>query len=124
LTEVGYKRCVFFILTAGLTVGFPLSLASPHSLVHPSSCSRLRSAAARERLLSDAMAGDGTLFAGQDGVEAAWAVIQPVLGLVTPVHDYQPGTWGPSEAENLSVGICGCDSPVWLLPNSIDGAPR
>jgi glucose-6-phosphate 1-dehydrogenase len=56
---------------------------------------------AYERLLSDAMVGDGTLFAGQDGVEAAWAVVQPVLGLVTPVHDYEPGAWGPSEAEKL-----------------------
>jgi glucose-6-phosphate 1-dehydrogenase len=79
---------------------------------------------AYERLLSDAMAGDGTLFAGQDGVEAAWAIVQPVLGLVTPVHEYQPGTWGPSVTEKLMAGICGCDSPAWLLPNSIDGASR
>jgi glucose-6-phosphate 1-dehydrogenase len=56
---------------------------------------------AYERLLSDAMVGDGTLFAGQDGVEAAWAVVQPILGLATPVHEYEPGTWGPSEAEGL-----------------------
>jgi glucose-6-phosphate 1-dehydrogenase len=62
---------------------------------------------AYERLLSDAIVGDGTLFAGQDGVEAAWAVVQPVLGLVTPVHDYQPGTWGPSEAKKLTAGISG-----------------
>jgi hypothetical protein len=55
-----------------------------------------------ERLLSDTIGGDGTLFAGQDGVEAAWAVVQPVLVLVTPVHDYQPGTWGPSGAEKLT----------------------
>ena len=79
---------------------------------------------AYERLLSDAMVGDGTLFAGQDGVEAAWAVVQPVLGLVTPVHDYQPGTWGPPAAENLTAGICGCDSPVWLLPGGKDGEQR
>jgi glucose-6-phosphate 1-dehydrogenase len=63
---------------------------------------------AYERLLSDAMAGDGTLFASQDGVEAAWAVVQPVLGSVTPVHEYEPGTWGPPEAEKLTAGICGC----------------
>ena len=79
---------------------------------------------AYERLLSDAMAGDGTLFAGQDGVEAAWVVVQPVLGLVTPVHDYQPGTWGPSEAEKLTAGICGCEGPAWLLPNGKYGASR
>jgi glucose-6-phosphate 1-dehydrogenase len=76
---------------------------------------------AYERLLSDAMVGDGTLFASQDGVEAAWAVVQPILGLVTPVHEYEPGTWGPSEAEKLTAGICGCDSPVWLLPHGHDG---
>lgn len=67
---------------------------------------------AHERLLSDAMAGDGTLFAGQDGVEAAWAVVQPVLGLATPVPDYEPGTWGPPEAEKLTAGICECHVPV------------
>ncbi|WP_339688033.1 glucose-6-phosphate dehydrogenase [Gimesia maris] len=73
--------------------------------------------AAYERLLGDAMAGDGTLFAGQDGVEAAWAIVQPILDLATPVHEYEPGTWGPSEAEKLAADICGCDSPVGLLPH-------
>jgi len=77
--------------------------------------------AAYERLLGDAMAGDGALFAGQDGVEAAWAVVQPILGLATPVHDYEPGAWGPPEAEKLKAGICGCDSPVWLLPDGKGG---
>ena len=76
---------------------------------------------AYERLLSDAMAGDGTLFASQDGVEAAWAVVEPILGSVTPVHAYEPGTWGPAEAGELTAGTCGCDSPVWLLPH-VDGA--
>jgi glucose-6-phosphate 1-dehydrogenase len=76
---------------------------------------------AYERLLGDAMAGDGTLFAGQDGVEAAWAVVQPILGSVTPLHDYEPGSWGPPEGEELTTGICGCHDPVWLLPNGKDG---
>jgi glucose-6-phosphate 1-dehydrogenase len=71
---------------------------------------------AYERLLSDAIVGDGTLFASQEGVEAAWSVVQPVLGLVTPVHGYKPGTWGPSETERLTAGISGCHSPVWLVP--------
>ena len=52
---------------------------------------------AYERLLSDAMAGDGTLFAGQEGQEAEWAVVDNVLGSVVPVQDYAPGTWGPPE---------------------------
>ncbi len=74
--------------------------------------------AAYERLLGDAMAGDGTLFASQDGVEAAWAIVQPILDLATPVHDYEPGTWGPPEAEKFKAGICGCDSSVVLLTYS------
>jgi len=77
---------------------------------------------AYERLLGDAMAGDGTLFAGQDGVEASWAVVQPILGSATPVHIYEPGTWGPPEAEELTTGICDCHSPVWLLPHGKDRA--
>jgi len=72
---------------------------------------------AYERLLGDAMAGDGTLFAGQDGVEAAWAVVQPILENATPLHIYEPGTWGPSEVEKLTAGIPGGPSPVWLLPH-------
>lgn len=77
---------------------------------------------AYERLLSDAMVGDGTLFAGQEGVEAAWTVVEPVLGLRTPVHEYEPGTWGPPEAGKLTAGICGCNSPVWVLRHTEDGA--
>jgi len=54
-----------------------------------------------ERLLGDAMHGDPTLFTREDGVEAAWRVVDPILGDVTPVHEYEPGTWGPVEAEAL-----------------------
>ena len=79
---------------------------------------------AYERLLSDAMVGDGTLFASQDGVEAAWSVVEPVLGLAMPVHEYLPGTWGPSEADKLSAGPCGCNSPIWLLPHGIGETSR
>jgi glucose-6-phosphate 1-dehydrogenase len=79
---------------------------------------------AYERLLGDAMVGDGTLFAGQDGVEAAWAVVQPILGSVTPLHIYEPGTWGPPEAEELTTGICDCHSPVRLLPHGREGESK
>ena len=49
-----------------------------------------------ERLLSDAMRGDTTLFAREESVEAAWRVVEPVLGGKTPLHRYEPGTWGPA----------------------------
>jgi glucose-6-phosphate 1-dehydrogenase len=54
-----------------------------------------------ERLLGDALRGDFSLFAREDSVEAAWRVVDPVLGNTTPVIIYEPGTWGPSEADGL-----------------------
>lgn len=67
--------------------------------------------AAYERLLSDAMVGDCTLFSGQAGVEAAWTIVQPVLDMATPLHEYEPGTWGPVEAEKFTIRCqaeCAC----------------
>lgn len=58
---------------------------------------------AYERLLGDAMAGDATLFARQDAVEAAWAVVDPILGDATPIHTYEPGSWGPAAADPLNA---------------------
>jgi glucose-6-phosphate 1-dehydrogenase len=58
-----------------------------------------------ERLLAEAIEGDPTLFARQDAVEAAWAVVQPILDSATPVYPYQSGSWGPSEANKLTEGI-------------------
>jgi glucose-6-phosphate 1-dehydrogenase len=67
---------------------------------------------AYERLLDDAMDGDATLFARQDGVEAAWTVVEHVLGNVTPVHEYEQGSWGPAEAERLTEGTRGWHNPA------------
>ena len=52
---------------------------------------------AYQRLLSDAMEGDATLFAREDYVEEAWRIVDPVLKAGTPVFEYEPNTWGPSE---------------------------
>jgi glucose-6-phosphate 1-dehydrogenase len=54
-----------------------------------------------ERLLGDALAGEGALFTREDAVEAAWAVVDPVLENHHPAHPYQPGSWGPKEADAL-----------------------
>jgi len=67
---------------------------------------------AYERLLGDAMHGDGTLFARQDGVEAAWAIVQPIIGGDTPLYEYEPGTWGPAEATALAEGVGGWSCPA------------
>lgn len=66
---------------------------------------------AYERLLGEAMDGDGTLFARQDGVEAAWAIVEPILGNATPAHEYEPGTWGPPDAARLTADVGGWDCP-------------
>jgi glucose-6-phosphate 1-dehydrogenase len=66
---------------------------------------------AYERLLGDAMHGDGTLFARQDGVEAAWAIVQPILDNDIPVYEYEPGTWGPAEAAALTQSVGGWSCP-------------
>ncbi|MFN8178405.1 MAG: glucose-6-phosphate dehydrogenase [bacterium] len=74
------------------------------SLVHHSSDDEMT---AYERLLGDAMAGDATLFARQDAVEAAWAVVEGILGGPTPPFPYEPGTWGPGEADPLTADVGG-----------------
>lgn len=64
-----------------------------------------------ERLLSDAMAGDGALFTREDAVEAAWAVVDTVLGAHHRTHSYKPGSWGPKQADVLIAG-----DGRWLNP--------
>ncbi len=64
-----------------------------------------------ERLLGDAMVGDATLFARQDVVEAAWAIIDPVIHGPSPMYDYEPGTWGPKEADALVEAVGGWNTP-------------
>jgi glucose-6-phosphate 1-dehydrogenase len=58
-----------------------------------------------QRLVGDATKGDQTLFAREDSVEAAWRVVDGILGDRTPLHVYEPRTWGPKEAARiLSAG--------------------
>ena len=64
-----------------------------------------------ERLLGDALRGDPILFAREDQIEAQWKIVDSVLGDVTPVHEYEPNTWGPAEASALMEGPDG-----WLNP--------
>jgi glucose-6-phosphate 1-dehydrogenase len=88
---------------------------------------------AYELLISSAMIGDTSHFARQDEVEAAWAIVDPVLGTGSPVYEYTSGTWGPPEAEAIiTSGPCnwhnpGADAHQWTrscLPGPLrDFAP-
>ena len=57
---------------------------------------------AYERVLGAAMEGDATLFAREDYVEEAWRIIDPVVKADTPIYQYEPNTWGPSEVERVT----------------------
>ncbi len=54
-----------------------------------------------DRLIGAALEGNRVPFARQDAVEAAWRVVDPILGDVVPVHEYAQGSWGPKEADAL-----------------------
>jgi glucose-6-phosphate 1-dehydrogenase len=64
-----------------------------------------------ERLLGDAMAGNGSLFSREDAVEAAWAAVEPVLKMRHPVRPYPRGSWGPTEADTILGGGIGWHNP-------------
>jgi glucose-6-phosphate 1-dehydrogenase len=68
-----------------------------------------------ERLLGDAMAGNGALFTREDAVEAAWEVVDPILVEHHRAQPYEPGTWGPAQADALIAA-----DGSWHNPTSDD----
>jgi glucose-6-phosphate 1-dehydrogenase len=80
-----------------------LALAFADQLAHPPE--------PYERLLGDAMRGDNSQFIREDGVEQTWRIVQPLLESPPPVRVYQPGSWGPAEADALVAGY-----PPWRPP--------
>jgi glucose-6-phosphate 1-dehydrogenase len=65
-----------------------------------------------ERLLSDAMSGDGALFTRWDAIEAAWVAVDPVLKTHPRAIPYKRGTWGPKEADALIAGHSSWHNPT------------
>ena len=66
---------------------------------------------AYERLLGDAMEGDPTLFARYDTVEAAWRIVDPVIHGPSDLWEYEPGSWGPPQADRLVADVGGWHTP-------------
>ncbi len=75
-----------------------------------------------ERLLGDALRGDATLFARQDGVEAAWEIVAPILDTGEEPHPYAPGSWGPRHAGTLAAAVGGWHNPTPSAPDDADAA--
>ncbi len=67
---------------------------------------------AYDRVLSDAMDGDATLFAREDYVEEAWRIVDPVLKAAPAIYEYEPGTWGPDVPDRAVVPPGGWANPV------------
>ena len=67
---------------------------------------------AYERVLTDAIEGDATLFARQDYVEEAWRIVDPVLKVDTPVYQYEANTWGPKEVDQKVAPPGGWHNPM------------
>jgi glucose-6-phosphate 1-dehydrogenase len=84
-------------------VGDDVELVARHSLVGEKS--------PYERLLGDAIRGDASLFTRDDGVEAAWRVVDPILHSGVPVEPYEPGSWGPAAARAVVDGEEGWHDP-------------
>lgn len=59
---------------------------------------------AYERLLDDAIEGNPARFGREDGVEAAWRVVQPAIDEPGDVFLYERGTWGPAGADGILGG--------------------
>ena len=72
-----------------------------------------RAADPYERLLDDALEGDARRFAREDSVEEAWRIVEPVLQHPNPVVPYEPGSWGPPEADRIIEG-----DDCWHVPVS------
>jgi glucose-6-phosphate 1-dehydrogenase len=66
---------------------------------------------AYERLIGDALDGDATLFARQDEVEVAWQIVDPILNAETALAEYDPGSWGPPQAEQMMARLGGWAAP-------------
>lgn len=71
---------------------------------------------AYEGLLSDAMRGVQTRFVREDAVLAQWRIVEAVLDNATPVYPYEPGTWGPTEAEQLAADLGHWHNPRLVSP--------
>jgi glucose-6-phosphate 1-dehydrogenase len=107
-----------FRISPEMTVAMAVSVSSSTGEGHRESVELVASRHPRpeemeayERVLSDAMAGDATLFARQDYVEEAWRIVDPVLKATTPVYVYEPHTWGPKEVEQMILPDGGWDNP-------------
>jgi glucose-6-phosphate 1-dehydrogenase len=115
-TEPGPQNYVRMRISPEMTIAMAVSATNPSGTERRRGVEMVATRHARpnemeayERVLTDAMAGDPTLFARQDYVEEAWRIVDPILQNVGPVIPYEPHTWGPSDQGIVPPG--GWDDP-------------
>jgi glucose-6-phosphate 1-dehydrogenase len=86
-------------------------------VVHPDACGDMMP---YERLLHDAIHGGASLLTTAAAVEAAWRVVDPLLGDATPVEPYEPNSWGPADAARMMASAGGWHAPA---PDAEDARP-
>ena len=108
-----------FRISPGVTLAFGMNVIAPGEDIVSQSVEMIASRHPRademdayERVLGDAMAGDATLFAREDYVEEAWRIVDPALKASTPVYEYEPNTWGPSEVDQKVAPAGGWQNPI------------
>ena len=106
-------------ISPDITIAIGANVIAPGEETHSQSAEMLGTRHPRademdayERVLGDAMHGDATLFAREDYVEEAWRIVDPVLKASTPVHEYEPGSWGPKEVDGKVSPRGGWQNPT------------
>ncbi|WP_260705447.1 glucose-6-phosphate dehydrogenase [Edaphobacter flagellatus] len=123
MTDPAPQNHMRFRISPEMTIALCVSVSAvdesaPRQVVELEACRypRPEEMEAYERVITDAMAGDATLFARQDYVEEAWRIVDPVLKAGTPVYPYEPHTWGPTgEPEQILNNVTppgGWQAPV------------
>jgi glucose-6-phosphate 1-dehydrogenase len=105
------QNYIRFRISPEMTVAMAVSVSSPSGEVKRRAVEMIATRHAEsqemeayERVLTDAMAGDPTLFARQDYVEEAWRIVDPILRNPGDVITYKPNTWGPSAVSVVPPG--------------------
>jgi glucose-6-phosphate 1-dehydrogenase len=93
-----------FVIAFGATIRAPGPTPTAEEVEIDLTHGRAELTNAYEELLGDALKGDPFRFAREDYVEEAWRIVDPAVKGDTPVLEYEPGTWGPREADALVPG--------------------
>ena len=102
--HVRFRLSPDFVISLGASIKAPGEALAAEAVELEVAHSRAGDLDPYEELLGDAMRGDSFRFAREDYVEEAWRIVDPAIQADTPVHEYEPGTWGPKAAEELVPG--------------------